>query len=164
MTGYPPPAASTPGGAGFTLSRRWDTGFSDETKALVVIRQQKVPYAGGPPLCYQCGEPILGRPDFHHRKRRGPGDGRPSNCVAVHNRFDGEQCHFTRIHHAVATARANGWIILASAPLIAYRMPLLIAYRAVDISPDLPWIVLNDAGGYRQATPEEMRGDYDHAI
>lgn len=139
--------------------------FSDDTKMLVVARQQAIPGAGGPPLCVCCGEPIQMRPDFHHRKRQRAhgteGDGRPSNCIAVHNRIEGEQCHFRFIHNAVASARANGWIILSSAPLRAYRMPMLVNFRQPGISPGLPWVVLDDQGGWRQAKPGDLAGDYE---
>ena len=147
------------------LAARWQTvEFDADTKALAVARHQKTPGGGGPPICTACGFPIMGRPDFHHRKkqRKGgwAGDGRPSNCLPVHGRLDGEQCHWSKIHEDVTTARVYGWIILASAPLAAYRMPLKLMYRAPGINPDYPWAVLDDRGGMRQATPAQVGGDY----
>jgi hypothetical protein len=139
----------------------WDIDFSAETKALTLIRQQRIPGAGGHPLCPACGEMIERRPDFHHRKRRGPGDGRPSNCIAVHGRFEGDQCHFRLIHDQTASARANGWIIVASAPLRAYRMPMMVNFRQDGIDPNLPWVVLDDWGGWRQAKTGDLAGDYE---
>jgi hypothetical protein len=143
---------------------RWEgQEFTEETKALVVIRQQLIPGAGGPAICPPCGEAILQRPDFHHRKRirAAPDTGRPSNCIAVHNRFEGDQCHFRLIHDQTAVARANGWIILASAPQAAYRMPMLVNYRAAGLNLDLPWVILDDRGGWRQARPSDLSGDYE---
>jgi hypothetical protein len=148
--------------------RRLD--FDGEVKALVRTRQQRIPGSGGPPICYCCGEPIQWDIHYHHRKpvEKGgkvsaPGDGRPANCIAVHGRVEGEQCHWTFIHNNVATARANGWIILRSAPLAAYRMPLMTAWLPAGILPERPWIVLDDNGGFRQATEKDLRGDYSPA-
>lgn len=143
----------------------WTLEFSDDTKTLVVARQRLIPSGTGYPMCPCCGEPIRGRPDFHHRKPKekggktsAPGDGRPSNCLAVHNRLEGEQCHFAFIHNDVAAARIAGWIILRSAKEPAFRGAVKLAYRAEGINPELPWVVLDDLGGYRQATPSEVFG------
>jgi hypothetical protein len=147
------------------LLERWPAvEFSADVKALARARHQATPGGGGPPLCPACGFPILFDIDYHHRKkqRRGgwAGDGRPSNCLPVHGRIEAGQCHFKLIHDDVTTAKAKGLIILMSAPLAAYRMPLLLAHRAPGIDPDYPWVVLDDDGGMRQATPAEVAGDY----
>jgi hypothetical protein len=125
--------------------------FSDDVRALVAWRDR--PAGAGVPWCVVCGEPIRGVVHIHHRRylSRG-GDGRPSNGIAVHGEGQGDGCHITRIHKDGTTAGAQGWAISRHAPPLAYRMPLLCAYRG--------WIVLNDLGGWRKATGAEMRGDY----
>lgn len=153
------------------LDEPWPTvEFTAETKAMVYDRHRRLAGGSGPPVCWCCGEPVMGPPDFHHRKgqRRGgwAGDGRPSNCLLAHSRFEGEQCHHRMIHEDVAAARAKGWIILKSAPPAAYRMPLMVAAALPGLDPDLPWVVLLDrpttpAGRlWRQATRLEVAGDY----
>lgn len=119
-----------------------DGEVSAETRALVRVRQQAVPGAGGPPLCPCCGEAILADVNYHHRarKRRGGGDGRPSNIIAVHGRLEGGQCHWRRIHEDVAAARERGWILASNGPQIRYQLSLWDEYRQA-------WIVLLDEPG-----------------
>ena len=131
------------------LAARWQTvEFDADTKALAVARHQKTPGGGGPPICTPCGFPIKGRPDIHPPQKQRKGG------------WAGDGSHWSKIHEDVTTARVYGWIILASAPLAAYRMPLKLMYRAPGINPDYPWAVLDDRGGMRQATPAQVGGDY----
>jgi hypothetical protein len=133
------------------VTREWAVEFSAAVREMITGRDR--PMGAGLAWCVVCGEPIRGRVAIHHRRYKGRGgDGRPSNGIAVHDLMQGEECHHTRIHGDSVTAGANGWAISRHAPLAAYRMPLLCAYRG--------WIVLDDSGGWHKASPGEMAGEY----
>jgi hypothetical protein len=136
------------------LDRGWPVEFSAAVRAQIIGRD--TPPGLGRPVCVVCGEPITAaHVEVHHILFRGRGgDGRPSNGIAVHSEGQGDGCHIIRIHKDSATAGANGWARSRHAPYPrVYRAPLLCAWRG--------WIVLDDAGGWHEASHAEMRGEFD---
>lgn len=126
----------------------WGKAFNEEARALILWRDRYP--GGGVPICCVCGQPIRQAPAVHHRQRRMPGNGRPSNGVAVHSRLEGDQCHHRRIHEDVATAQDNGWILPAAlSPELFAAEPLKCAWRG--------WICLDDGGGWHAASSTGTR-------
>lgn len=125
----------------------YGASFNVESRALILNRDR---FPGGAvPTCVVCGEQIRAAPDVHHRQRRMPGNGRPSNALTVHSRWEGEQCHHRRIHEDVATAHAEGWILPVTLdPADLHKQPFRCAYRG--------WGIITDDGNWREATTAEL--------
>lgn len=165
----------------------WPPQF-DATGARDLIIARDTPPGAPRPRCFVCGDPVTGAViHVHHLLYLGRGgDGRPSNGGVVHGEEQASGCHITAIHRppnsgfrcrvcSWQTAKWRGrcgqcqaWgTVEGDSPLAAaqgwtrsrharrprvYRTPLLCAVRG--------WIVLDDAGGWHEASEAEMAGDY----